>query len=121
MIVVSYYQCTRFVSARKSFHALTRKCSACYWPGVGYGKREIIVAAAIVQPDGRVLWEYPPARHSTLIACSRWRPGNPCPQGAQGFVTSHGRYVDRADAARLAITAGQISRPALILFSEDLW
>lgn len=39
----------------------------------------------------------------------------------QGFLTSTGRYVDRVEAATIAYTAGQISTPKQILFSEDLY
>lgn len=48
----------------------------------------------------------------------------------QGFVTSAGRFVDRKEAVKIAIAAGQLKRegsiviktsPAGLLFSEDLW
>lgn len=39
----------------------------------------------------------------------------------QGFVTSEGQYVGRKEAARIALIAGQITKPTTILFSEDLW
>jgi hypothetical protein len=39
----------------------------------------------------------------------------------QGFMTSEGRFVERPEAAQLALSAGQISTQAFILFSEDLW
>lgn len=39
----------------------------------------------------------------------------------QGFLTSTGRYVDRAEAATIAYTAGQIPTPKQTLFSEDLY
>lgn len=39
----------------------------------------------------------------------------------QGFFTSFGRYVDRKEAATIAVKAGQV-RPLIgVLFSEDLW
>lgn len=40
---------------------------------------------------------------------------------AQGFFTSKGRWVDRAEAAKIAYTAGQIDEPKDKLFSEDLY
>ena len=40
---------------------------------------------------------------------------------AQGFFTSHGRFVDRDTAAKLAFQAGQIRHEASCLLSEDLW
>ena len=39
----------------------------------------------------------------------------------QGFVTSEGRFVERPEAADIALAAGQISKPVKILFSEDFW
>ncbi|TGQ95372.1 hypothetical protein EN851_07565 [Mesorhizobium sp. M8A.F.Ca.ET.208.01.1.1] len=42
---------------------------------------------------------------------------------SQGFLTSAGRYVNRRDAAELALGAGQCDRltSAPALYSEDLW
>lgn len=42
---------------------------------------------------------------------------------AQGFLTSTGRYVNRRDAARIALAAGQTAKLTAPpeLFSEDLW
>lgn len=41
----------------------------------------------------------------------------------QGFMTSEGRYVGRAEAHEIALNAGQIDcgLSGYILFSEDLW
>lgn len=42
----------------------------------------------------------------------------------QGFMTSHGRFVDRREAKRLAIEAGQVKESEVIgheLFSEDVF
>lgn len=41
----------------------------------------------------------------------------------QGFVTSKGRFVDRAEAERVARAAGQVTGEILggELTSEDLW
>jgi hypothetical protein len=39
----------------------------------------------------------------------------------QGFYTSKGRYVNRAEAAKIAYAAGQIKEPTDKLFSEDLY
>ena len=38
-----------------------------------------------------------------------------------GFMTSRGRYVTRAEAAKIAYEAGQIDEPKNILFSEDIY
>lgn len=39
----------------------------------------------------------------------------------QGFITSEGRYVQRGEAAKIAIAAGQIDKDEKFLFSEMLW
>jgi hypothetical protein len=38
----------------------------------------------------------------------------------QGFMTECGKFVDRAEAARIAYLAGQIDKPLTSLCSEDL-
>lgn len=44
-------------------------------------------------------------------------------EGRQGFLTDAGRYVNRRDAAVLALAAGQVDKliAAPDLYSEDLW
>jgi hypothetical protein len=67
----------------------------------------------------------PPARHAHLLhpVMSEEAIG----PDDQGFVTSRGRYVDRYEALRIVIAAGQtqIDHPSRNaggqLFSEDLW
>lgn len=39
----------------------------------------------------------------------------------QGFLTSHDRFVDRREAAEIAVTAGQAKGDPSPLFSEDLY
>ena len=39
----------------------------------------------------------------------------------QGFFTNKGRYVDRTEGAKIAVTSGQVIKPCSFLFSEDLW
>lgn len=39
----------------------------------------------------------------------------------QGFITSHGRFVTREEAALIAYDAGQIRKQVKRLFSEDLY
>jgi hypothetical protein len=40
----------------------------------------------------------------------------------QGFMTTHGRFVDRKEALKIAIAAGQVKNSKHnILFSEDLY
>lgn len=86
---------------------------------------ERIVAAAI-QYAGIVFSIAPPARHHNVIRLmmrldldlEAVRLQN------QGFLTSHGRFVDRYEGAKIARAAGQIIReptPPDMLTSEDVW
>jgi len=38
-----------------------------------------------------------------------------------GFLTSKGRYVDRQEAAKIAVAAGQVQRSCNYLYSEDIY
>jgi hypothetical protein len=42
-------------------------------------------------------------------------------RGTQGFVTECGKFVDRAEAAKIAFEAGQVQKLHPILMSEDLY
>lgn len=79
------------------------------------------IEAAALLVDGEVLTQPPPARHHTLIRAWCETHGGRIGDHDQGFVTSAGRFIRRAPAARLAFEAGQISEPKPSLFSEDLW
>ncbi len=98
-----------------------------------HSTKETIVAAAL-RIDG-VVWSLPPpTRHHTLnyawasahqrknTTTGEWELAR-LGEHDSGFLTSTRRFVDRPEAARIAIAAGQIT--ALIappnLFSEDLW
>lgn len=39
----------------------------------------------------------------------------------QGFLTNKNRFVDRKEAAQIALKCNQISEPKRILFSEDVY
>lgn len=39
----------------------------------------------------------------------------------QGFLTNRNRFVDREEAAKIALQANQIAEPLTMLFSEDLY
>jgi hypothetical protein len=90
---------------------------------------ECIVAAAIQV----TLWEGlapvtlmvdRPNRHGNIISAAGRITGNvETGGGEQGFVTSHGRFVDREEGRTIALASGQISCTRLPhrLFSEDLW
>lgn len=88
---------------------------------------ERIAAAACIFRGGVVSLP-PPARHHTIMRhLVDTYPDAPRPVvgggAAQGFVTDTGRYVEREEAGRIALAAGQT--PALQwgppLYSEDLW
>lgn len=92
---------------------------------------ETIVGVAIKMHSGSVASLPRPARHLDLLIdlqrCGQ-REG-PAPEGAhdsagRGFLTSEGRFVDRMEAASIAIAAGQVTRvawPSRGLYSEDVW
>ena len=82
---------------------------------------ERIVAVAIWQ-DGMTCSVSRPARHHDVIRCMA-RAGIQIPiVGTQGFLTSHGRFVNRQQARNIAIAADQgIRQIGDELFSEDLW
>jgi len=42
-------------------------------------------------------------------------------KGEEGFVTGNGMFVNREEAAKIALVNGQIKRPKKSLKSEDLW
>lgn len=81
---------------------------------------ERIVEAAIRQ-DGEV---YRGRSHSDVMKAMIKIAGIIKCNGEQGFFTSAGRFVDRAEAAAIAIRAGQVDSDKVqrrgYLFSEDL-
>lgn len=79
--------------------------------------KERIIAAAIYH--GYIHTMPPPARHHTILWAMRDDPG---PYN-QGFLTSTGRYISRAEAVDVAYRSGQCKTPKVPnkLFSEDLW
>jgi len=86
-----------------------------------------IVTSAIRAKDGTVYFdpELRPKRHPDVILLMV-QAGLPTPvtkDATQGFLTSEGRFVDRIEAAGIALAAGQIAqlRWGEELFSEDLW
>lgn len=62
-----------------------------------------------------------PCRHHHVIQHYVAETGKTGSGLRQGFITNHGRFVDRSEAARLAFAAGQIAKPKPQLYSEDLW
>jgi len=80
-----------------------------------------VSVAAIKTPNG-VVWAVPrPGRHSDVNRIAI-RSGVRLAEGSvQGFVLSSGRFVDRLEAAKIALAAGQIEEPTDVLYSEHLW
>lgn len=75
---------------------------------------EETVAAAALRVDG-VVWTLPrPAYHVHVLRAYADVNGRVPRDEEQGFVTSTGRFVDRAEAGRLVGRFGPI-------LSEDLW
>jgi hypothetical protein len=91
---------------------------------MGRPRKEKIIQAAI-RKDGIVYTMPPPARHNNILhLCEELTTsGLVMARGDQGFVTNTGRFVDRIEAASIAIAAKQIEElkwpPSL--YSEDLW
>lgn len=85
---------------------------------------ERILAPAIRYIEtGEVISRPPPARHSDLLLDMQleqevhgWRYNS-------GFLTSRGRFVDRLEAYKVAVRAGQIAvgGSSEVLYTEDLW
>ena len=86
---------------------------------------EKIVSAAICI-DGFIITQPPPARHHTLLQAAHGWGGRELTTNAralQGFLTNRGRYVDRIEAAIIALAANQLEQTnrGEELYSEDLW
>lgn len=70
-----------------------------------------------------------PNRHSDVVSAGNFlasgKLGSLSSNEKQGFITSEGRFVDRREAYRVAVIAGQIIKgpamPHIGLSSEDVW
>lgn len=88
---------------------------------------ERIMGVAIFDEYANVIWYSPPnARHGNLLSVmheyvsDRWQKA----KVVQGFLTSHGRFLDRHQALLVASKQNQLIRktdPIDRLFSEDLF
>ena len=83
----------------------------------------MVAVAALRLPGGEILTLPRPARHSDLLRILRRRPGRPPAGVIQAFLDEKGDFLDRREAARVALEAGQIGalRWPPNLYSEDLW
>lgn len=79
---------------------------------------EVIKHAAILRTDSRIIFD----RDHAL--CIKRSPLGTCKAGSiQGFLTNENRFVDRKEAAKIAMLAKQIDKwkEGQILISEELW
>jgi hypothetical protein len=63
-------------------------------------------------------------RHHNIIADIVSKTGDRPVTGEQGFVTEDGEFVNREDAAKIALSNGQVKElkfNSKLLFSEDLY
>jgi hypothetical protein len=83
---------------------------------------ERIVAAAVMFHGINCVLP-PPARHHTILHAIHALNEEVIGPNEQGFVTDTGRWVDRLEAAKIALAAGQLNalHSPPWLFSEDLW
>lgn len=59
---------------------------------------------------------------ASFVALTGKRSVTPeCGEYVQGFLTNKNRFVDREEAAKIALSAWQIDMPKQTLFSEDLY
>lgn len=64
---------------------------------------------------------YTGKRHPDAIRLAVEKTGKKPINRELGFVTNTGRFVSREEAAKIALSAGQITEAKDKLFSEDLW
>lgn len=87
-------------------------------------EERILMAAIHHKGTGQVWAVQQPGRHSHVCWTMDMMHVEPQYLSAQGFLTSYGRYVDRKEAALIAVSANQLldmqSHPTR-LFSEDVW
>ena len=82
--------------------------------------KEKIVSVAVKIDDNVIAVVEPPGRHEDILV-PLYKFGVDI-TGEQGFMTSKGRFVDRGEADRIAIAAGQTKKHnEYCLVSEDLW
>lgn len=86
--------------------------------------KETIVGSAILF-QGKVYTVLKPGRHNHCFAkIAEQNPDVEVMRGeTQGFETSTGRFVDRVEAAKIAVESGQIPHTKWgdELYSEDVW
>lgn len=90
-------------------------CAAIWYQG-----KENLVHGPWPCPDGIVLSGW---RHCQIIENHYALTGKKTtfPHAIQGFLTNENQFVSREAAAKIALAAGQISRPIPELTSEDIY
>ena len=93
------------------------------------GATELVVAVAVATGLG-VITQPRPARHHDcfpILYALGIQPNDPI-EAKHGFITNHGRFVDRVEAARIVLAAGQTGDLHAMgtdgqprLFTEDMW
>ncbi len=84
---------------------------------------EKITGVALYINETGSIWALPkPARHNNLFALAAFLNQQAEP-ATQGFMTSEGRFVNRADAMIIAAKSLQLIKniDSKYLYSEDLW
>ena len=76
-----------------------------------------IICAAIKFKDGRV---FNGKRHNLCFLNAKAAGIEPPYECEQGFLTYSYEFVDRVEAAKIAIAAGQVSSEVKVLFSEHI-
>lgn len=97
---------------------------------------EYLLCSAIWFDDGIDTYVHQPRNIKTgFVVCGRRhhncfttvamlmgiRKERPTKEEVQGFLTNKDRFVDRYEAAQIALASGQIKEPKERLFSEDVW
>ncbi len=87
--------------------------------------RDEQIVAAAMQYEGMTISLPKPARHAQIMhSAESFMSTDQIARGCQGFLTSHGRFVNRVQARQIAWVAGQEPKTTgndRDLFSEDLW
>jgi hypothetical protein len=77
-----------------------------------------IIAAALLLEDNKIVSIMPPYRHNNILHLVY-----PIKVKEQGFLLNNGIFVNRIEAAKIAIESKQIKKLKYgpELFTEDLW
>lgn len=87
---------------------------------IWYASDQELVHSPWPMPDGITLSGW---RHCQIIEAYHALTGKPTqfPHAIQGFLTNKNQFVTRQEAAKIALSAGQINKPIHELTSEDLY